>query len=307
MAASNDKTAAPFFQAIENRFSSHIVKRYATGSAQKAVILAYHNFPSARDNSDLQPDSVREDNFAEQMQLLVEQNFNIISLSTLVEILRQGEKIKSKTVVITCDDGYKTVRLNALPILLKYHLPATFFIAVDAIGTNKPFDWLPPLATKTENLLPMDWHDILELAHNGFEIGSHTCSHRFLPALNEHRLEKEVICSGDIIQDKIGIRPKSFALPFSFPLTRKAWPTFRRAFFELLERGDYKSCCTSTRGTIDGRSHPFSLCRFFINKYDDLLSFYAKALGAFAWTRFPQIVYQCYFKNYEKLDNAPVC
>lgn len=302
MAGRNGKLSIPFFLNIEKGISSYFVKPQLSDALKQAVILAYHNISSITDNSVLEADSVTSENFKKQMRFLSEHNFNAISLNDLAMVLRQRGEIKNRTVVLTFDDGYKTFLLNALPVLQKYNLPATVFLAVDSIGTNKPFLWLSLSEFKTnENLLPMDWHDILELKHNGVDIGSHTCSHRFLPAMRRFELEKEVIHSGDVIEEKIGMRPRSFALPYSFPLQQKAWPDFQMTLFNVLEYGGYEVCCTSIRGAVDSRSHPFRLARFFITKYDDLFSFHAKAVGAFSWTRVPQSVYQKYFKNYEKV------
>ncbi len=303
MAGRSGKTAEQLFFTLEKGISSYMVKPLLPSSS-KAVILAYHNIPQNAKEAALLPDSVPAEKFEQQMRFLREHNFNIISLGDLAGLLREKKEIRKKTIVLTFDDGYKTFLLQALPVLHKYDLPATVLIAVDFIGTQRPFAWLVASAQNSENVLPMDWQDILELRDNGFEIGSHTCSHQFLPAMRRQQIEKEVIYSGDLIEAKIGARPRSFAVPFSFPLHQKAWPHFQTTFFELLERGGYAACCTSTRGTIDIRSHPFYLQRFFITTYDDLASFHAKALGAYSWTRFPQFVYQRYLKNYDNLINA---
>ena len=146
MAECNSKASASLLRAFEKGISYHIVKPLRRDTLPKAVILSYHNIPSDRDISAWQPDSVSVENFEKQMQFLVEQDFYIISLSELVKILRRGEKICAKTVVITFDDGYKTFLLNAWPVLQKYNLPTTVFVAVDYLGKNKSFPWLVPLA-----------------------------------------------------------------------------------------------------------------------------------------------------------------
>ena len=54
--------------------------------------------------------------------------FNVLPLPKAVNLLKQG-KLPSRAVSIIFDDGYADNYTNALPILQKYNLHATFFIA----------------------------------------------------------------------------------------------------------------------------------------------------------------------------------
>ena len=65
--------------------------------------------------------------FEKQMEYLKNKEYQVISLTKLVEILESDELIPKKTVVLTFDDGYKDNYINAFPILKKYNFPATIF------------------------------------------------------------------------------------------------------------------------------------------------------------------------------------
>lgn len=95
------------------------------GRHGRLAILMYHRVLGAPDP--LRPSEIDIKQFDRQMRLLKER-FNVLPLSEAVEQLEQG-RLPQLAVSITFDDGYRDNHNNALPILLKYELPATFFIA----------------------------------------------------------------------------------------------------------------------------------------------------------------------------------
>ncbi len=94
-----------------------------------AVVLMYHSVARAerrplQDPLNAMPEAV----FASQMSLLARQR-QVISLDALAETLAAGESPPTGSVVITFDDGYLDTYEVAAPILSRYDLPATLFIA----------------------------------------------------------------------------------------------------------------------------------------------------------------------------------
>jgi peptidoglycan/xylan/chitin deacetylase (PgdA/CDA1 family) len=63
-------------------------------------------------------------------------NYRVMHLDELVVRSRHGD-IPDRAVAITFDDGYRDNYENAFPILKKYELPATIFVATGAIGTGE--------------------------------------------------------------------------------------------------------------------------------------------------------------------------
>jgi peptidoglycan/xylan/chitin deacetylase (PgdA/CDA1 family) len=74
--------------------------------------------------------------FDAQMNYLAS-HFNVISLSRLLDGLDQGTGIAPRTVAITFDDGYRDNYLYADPILKKYGLPASLFVATGYTDTSR--------------------------------------------------------------------------------------------------------------------------------------------------------------------------
>lgn len=68
-------------------------------------------------------------------------NCNVVTIDELVRKLSSGEPIEDDTVAITFDCAYRDVYQNAIPILVKYNLPATVFVPTAYPDTNNMF-WM---------------------------------------------------------------------------------------------------------------------------------------------------------------------
>ena len=95
------------------------------GEKKKLFILIYHRVLDSPDF--MRPGEVDKKAFAWQVELLAKY-FNVLSLGDALDKL-QTNQLPSRAVSITFDDGYADNFLNALPILKRYNLKATFFIA----------------------------------------------------------------------------------------------------------------------------------------------------------------------------------
>lgn len=73
-----------------------------------------------------------------------------VPLSDLVDALRKGESLPPRTVVVTFDDGYLEHLTVAGPILLKYGIPATFFLPTGYI-TRAENQWVDRLHSAFTN------------------------------------------------------------------------------------------------------------------------------------------------------------
>ncbi len=105
------------------------VKRRPGGNVQ---ILTYH-----RVNDDRDPffPAIPVETFARQMEYLAS-NYHVCSLEEIVQRLKARD-VPEKAFVVTFDDGYRDNYANAFPILKRFSIPATVFLATDSIGTGK--------------------------------------------------------------------------------------------------------------------------------------------------------------------------
>lgn len=103
----------------------------------QACVLMYHRI--AKPEADIWKIAVDPTNFEQQIEFL-RKNTTVLSVPELVEAVR-NKTVKSNTLAITFDDGYADNYLVAKPILDRYEVPATFFVASQTIGTAAEFWW----------------------------------------------------------------------------------------------------------------------------------------------------------------------
>lgn len=108
----------------------------------RVAILTYHRVVSddmVRDEH-IQPGMyVRGQSFEAHIAYL-RKRFMIISLDELLDLWQTSRLKRDQSYcVITFDDGWKDNYQFAFPVLLKYRIPATIFLATDFIGTARWF------------------------------------------------------------------------------------------------------------------------------------------------------------------------
>ena len=122
------------------------------------------------------------------------------------------------TVVVTFDDGYRSVLELAKPILDHHGLPGTLFVPSDWPGASEPMRWPGIdrwLGTPHEHeLQSLSWGELRDLADAGWEIGSHTCSHPHLTELDDAALAHELQASRSAVEARLGLPCTSLAYPY---------------------------------------------------------------------------------------------
>ncbi len=123
-------------------------------------ILLYHRFGPAPVDSMTVTTAV----FESQLKHLALNGYVVITLRELVDYY-QGKKAapSAKSVVITADDGHKSVYTDMFPVLKKYQIPATLFIYPSAVS-NADY--------------AVTWSELKEMKQSGLvDFQSHTFWH----------------------------------------------------------------------------------------------------------------------------------
>ncbi len=122
-------------------------------------------------------------------------------------------------VAITFDDGYQDNYKYALPALLDYGVPATFFVTAGFLDRDpEVLDQFQRLRRlPAGEIEPMTWDQARELLHSGMAVEAHTYSHPNLYYSDASKLEFEIGWTRDFLEDRLGHPVSGFAYPFGRP------------------------------------------------------------------------------------------
>lgn len=179
---------------------TRIVERVSPGIR----ILMYHRVCPAESYDQL---VVHPDRFAAQMQWLNE-HARVISLEEAVAELSIG--VRRPGIVVTFDDGYRDNLEYALPVLTRLAIPATIFITTEFCDGKL----VHPRYRNEPGQVHLNWSEVKEMArHPEIAIGSHTCSHPYLPRLDDESARREIAESRQRISSHIGKPVNLFCYP----------------------------------------------------------------------------------------------
>lgn len=174
-------------------------------------------------------------------------------------------------VVVTFDDGYLDFRTAAFPIMQEFGMSATVFVSTGYIG--RPFiDGRPCMSA----------NDIMALADQGVEFGSHTVTHPQLLNVSRTQMRDELAQSRQAMTSMLGQAVGSFSYPFRFPSEH---PAFTAELTIALAACGYRQGVTTTIGVAGSDDPPYFLRRLPVNDCDDDALFNAKLDGHYDWVQ----------------------
>lgn len=187
----------------------HLLDSKKTYYEDGVRILLYHNIPSNMLNK-----------FRDHV-LFIKQHWGFLNPNDWELFLRGEKKFSGIRVLIRFDDGFISQLHATKEVLDPLGIKAIFFVPVNFIGLDSITEVNQfvinnlHLRRLSEELFPMGWDNLRTLVENGHVIGSHTFSHPCLSKIkNTDRLKNEICKSGDIIEQKLGIKVKWFAYPY---------------------------------------------------------------------------------------------
>ena len=182
---------------------------HADTTAQSRVsgvsVLVYHRvMPVVTNEMTLRPSTLQW-----QLDYLKEHHYPIVPLRTVVAyLLGKAPAPAPSSVVITIDDGHRSVYTDMLPLLRRLGAPVTLFIYPSAISNAS---------------YALTWQQIAELQRTRlFTIESHTywhpnfkVEHRRLGADAYREFATRQLCrSRSVLEQRVGEAPSLLAWPF---------------------------------------------------------------------------------------------
>ena len=215
---------------------------------KKIPILMYHSI-SCIANPKFKQFAVSPTMFDEQMAYLSEHHYTPLTVTQLIQARTQRSgSLPERPVVITFDDGFADFLTHALPILQKYHFPATLYIATAFInGTSR---WLQREGEGDRTML--SWEQVAEVNANAIECGAHTHTHPQLDTLPVFRAREEIETSKKILEDHLGQEVLSFAYPHGY---------FSQRVQNMVQAAGFRSACAVKYALSSVNDDPFALAR----------------------------------------------
>ena len=174
-----------------------------TSSGYRLVpILVYHNLDAQPKGRLVQSAA----SFEQQMRYLKAEGYHTLTLAEFLEFTRLNRQLPKKSVVLTFDDGYKSFKQFAYPVLKELGFTATLFVYTDYVGAGRN---------------ALSWTDIKALQAEGFDIQAHSKTHGDLrrapgetAAQFEQRMHAELAQPRDLFRRQIGQVPDTIAYPY---------------------------------------------------------------------------------------------
>ncbi len=174
----------------------------------RVAVLGYHDLA---DNLPETAMRIHTSKFRRQMEAIRQSGVKVLTLEEFTAWKKGDAKIPENSVLITFDDGWKSVYTDAFPILKEFGFPFTIFLYKNYVdGGGKALT------------LPM----IREMTENGATIGSHSVSHPYPLTVKNYRkkgpdaydayLRKEIGESKRFLESKFPVKVTTYAYPGGF-------------------------------------------------------------------------------------------
>ncbi|MEM7480273.1 MAG: polysaccharide deacetylase family protein [Acidobacteriota bacterium] len=194
---------------------------------------------------------------------------------TLAQAAR-GEA-RGKCVVLTFDDGCACFLEHAVPLLRQRSMTATLFAVSDALGGENAWDRAK--GERRESLL--DGDALRALAEEGFEIASHSRSHRPFEEFETDDFPAETAGSKADLEATIGRPVDTFCYP---------WGRFDGRYRQAVQAAGYRAAVSIHGVSGTDRRDPLALPRMILRPGETTFELRLKASGAYRWwSRLPRL------------------
>jgi peptidoglycan/xylan/chitin deacetylase (PgdA/CDA1 family) len=152
---------------------------------------------------------IPKETFVCQLNDLKTGGWEVLDRVQFLEGLRNPERLPERSVLITFDDGYRSMRTLVLPLMREFGLPAVLFVPTDYVGGRNAFDG----GAEPDEAI-CNWDDLRELESGGISIQSHGASHRRFSELNLDEQKGELMRSKATLEGGLGKQIDMLAFPY---------------------------------------------------------------------------------------------
>lgn len=146
-----------------------------TAAPEPLLVLSYHDIrDEVARKGDPDGFAVSTQNFAAHLDWLSGHGYHPVSLTQVIDASKGGARLPSKPVLITFDDGLRSVYTKAFPLLRAYGYPALAAVVTDWVDlpAGRSVDYGPRPFTPDDFLT---WDQLREMQASGLlEVASHS-------------------------------------------------------------------------------------------------------------------------------------
>ena len=219
----------------------------------RVAVLGYHNFSKTAPVTEM---LMRTDEFRKQMEYIRKSDLTVISMQEFLEWRFGARKLPAKCVLITMDDGWRSVYTEAYPILKEYGYPFHLFL------------YTHYLSGRGDSMSPVENHAlpdmIKEMMRHGASIGSHSVSHLY-PKDWKSREPQNSPAYTALIDQEFGLSQKRLTNLFG-SVNTYCYPGgyVTPAMLERIPGYGYVAAFTVLPGKVTDTEDPFQIHRYMV-------------------------------------------
>ncbi len=245
-----------------------ISHRSGSRSSYGVICLMYHRFASPDDYARMSGDdrlyTIPIDRFEQQLADLRRLRFTPLTAAQAVAFARQESVLPGPTVLITIDDGSRSVLTLAAPLLRAYGMRATLFITTD------PTAYVFDPAKSDEGRLTDD--EIRGLDPELFDVQAHGVTHRPLRSLPDDALRHELDEARRVLEPLTGRPVRELSVPGNW---------YDDRVLEFACRSGYEAVFVSDKGIIRPGGDVPRMPRYMVQGYKSRTGFRKMLSAAF--------------------------
>ena len=206
-------------------FSLSTIVHAESNYASNVVVVNFHSFFEEGEFPHLNHINVTPKNFEEILLALKTEGYQTIDEDNFYSFLNGKKYLPQKSIVITIDDGYRSVYEHAFPILKKLNMKAIFFPITSDV--QKGIRFSAPMVT---------WDQTKEMVKSGYvTLGNHShnlhwraaqkpgleaillatdFSNNPLTLSREEYITNDALFAEHLVQKNTGLKMKSYSYPF---------------------------------------------------------------------------------------------
>jgi len=174
----------------------------------RVSVIGYHDFSESAPETAMR---IHTSKFRKQMEVIRQLGITVITMEDFTAWKKGAKQLPEKSILLTFDDGWKSVYTDAYPVLKEFGYPFTIFLYKDYVdGGGKA----------------LTIQMIQEMMAHGASIGSHSVSHPYPVTVKSYRkkgpvaydayLRKEMGESKIFLESKFSTKVGSYAYPGGF-------------------------------------------------------------------------------------------